>query len=239
MPTVIEEKPVRFRHLLPSLPPQQVVSVLFRHSWQIVKHRWTTIRARICLWRWGGVAGTRLNAAGYIRCHNYGRLILGNHVTLNSGPDRNYVGGDRRLSLWVGKNAELCIEDKVGISSSTIIAMNSITIREGTLIGGGCDIYDNDFHPVSMEDRQHRKGDIKMAPVIIGPWAFIGAHSIILKGVTIGKGAVVGAGSLVTCNIPDNEIWGGRPARFIKNVPVKSQNKTCYEKNTLVYSNPS
>ena len=46
--------------------------------------------------------------------------------------------------------------------------------------------------------------------------AFIGAHSIVLKGVTIGKHSVIGAGSVVTKNIPDNEVWAGNPARFIR-----------------------
>lgn len=46
----------------------------------------------------------------------------------------------------------------------------------------------------------------------------MGAHTIILKGVHIGKGAVIGAGSVVTKNIPENEIWAGNPAKFIKKV---------------------
>ena len=46
--------------------------------------------------------------------------------------------------------------------------------------------------------------------------AFIGAHSLILKGVTIGKYSVVGAGSVVTKSIPDGEIWAGNPAHFIR-----------------------
>ena len=46
--------------------------------------------------------------------------------------------------------------------------------------------------------------------------AFIGANTVICNSVTIGRNAVVGAGSVVTKDIPDNEIWGGNPAHFIK-----------------------
>lgn len=47
---------------------------------------------------------------------------------------------------------------------------------------------------------------------------FIGAKCIILKGVTIGENSVIGAGSVVTKNVPANQIWAGNPAKFIKNV---------------------
>ena len=51
--------------------------------------------------------------------------------------------------------------------------------------------------------------------------AFIGAHAIILKGVTIGEGSVIGAGSVVTKSVPDGEIWAGNPAVFIRKVETK------------------
>lgn len=57
---------------------------------------------------------------------------------------------------------------------------------------------------------------IKSKPILIKEGAFIGAHSIVLKGVTIGKYSVIGAGSVITKDIPDNEVWAGNPARFIK-----------------------
>lgn len=58
--------------------------------------------------------------------------------------------------------------------------------------------------------------DINSAEVYISEGAFIGAHSIILKGITIGKNSVIGAGSVVTQDIPNDEVWAGNPAKFIK-----------------------
>lgn len=54
--------------------------------------------------------------------------------------------------------------------------------------------------------------------VKIGHACFIGANSVICKNISIGDNSIVGAGSIVTKDIPDNEIWGGNPAKFIKNV---------------------
>ena len=60
--------------------------------------------------------------------------------------------------------------------------------------------------------------EVKTKPVLIKEGAFIGAHAIILKGVTIGKRSVIGAGAVVTKDVPDNQIWAGNPAGFLKNV---------------------
>lgn len=57
---------------------------------------------------------------------------------------------------------------------------------------------------------------LKTKPVLLKRGCFIGANSIILKGCTIGENSIVGAGSVVSKDIPDNEIWAGNPARFIK-----------------------
>ena len=90
-------------------------------------------------------------------------------------------------------------------------------------------IWDTDFHAIEYNDRC-KNVNIKSAPIFIKEGAFIGACSIILKGVTIGKHSVIGAGSVVTKNIPDNEIWGGNPARFIKNWMFKIIGVVCNEK---------
>ena len=66
-----------------------------------------------------------------------------------------------------------------------------------------------------MHDPQN---SVKSAPILLHKNVFIGAYSIILKGVTIGENSVVAAGSVVVKSIPPNQLWGGNPARFIKNI---------------------
>lgn len=111
------------------------------------------------------------------------------------------------------------IGNKVGITSSVFAARERITIEDEVYIGAGCKIYDNDFHAIRYEDRIIN-GDsiIAIKPVFIKRGAFIGADSTILKGVTIGEKSVVGAGSVVSKDIPTGEIWAGNPARFIRKI---------------------
>ena len=89
------------------------------------------------------------------------------------------------------------------------------------MIGGNCVIYDSDFHSLNPQDRKDRlkdKNNAKKAKVIIEDNVFIGSHTTILKGVTIGKNSVIGACSVVTKNIPKNEVWAGNPISFIKKI---------------------
>lgn len=82
-------------------------------------------------------------------------------------------------------------------------------------IGGNTVIYVADFHSHDSTHRQDSKLD-REAPVVIEGNVFIGAHSTILKGVTIGENSIVGACSIVSKNIPPNEVWAGNPDVFIK-----------------------
>lgn len=103
------------------------------------------------------------------------------------------------------------------MTTTCIAAWEKVTIEDNVLVGGDCKIYDTDFHPIKFAPRiQYDRSQIKCAPITICEGAWIGAHSIILKGVTIGKRSVVGAGSVVTHDIPDDEVWAGNPARFIR-----------------------
>ena len=160
--------------------------------------------------------GTNIKMKGKLFISNYGKLIIGDNFKAHSGKYATTIGGDTILRLIVQKGAQLTIGDNVGISNSTIVCWNKIEIGDYVYIGGGCKIWDTDFHSIEPIERiQNNDKNIKTASIKIGDYAFIGGSSIILKGVTIGKNSVVGAGSVVTKNIPDNEVWGGNPAKLI------------------------
>lgn len=151
-----------------------------------------------------------------------GNIVIGDCTRINSGDKYNVIGGDTRCVFITYDNGEINIAKHVGISNSAFIARTSIIIEEDVMIGGSCKIYDNDFHSLEYDKRMEVLDiNIMTAPVRIKKGAFIGAHSIILKGVTIGEKSVVGAGSVVTKSIPDGEIWAGNPARFVRKVTVE------------------
>ena len=88
-----------------------------------------------------------------------------------------------------------------------------ITIEEGVRITTGCIIL---THFRETNENCYSQGD-----VIIKKYAYIGCNTVICKPVTIGENVIVGAGSIITKDIPDNQVWAGNPARYIKNVNYK------------------
>lgn len=163
--------------------------------------------------------GKDIEINGKLFIRNNGIVKIGDKVIINSKYSANPIGGQGFTSIFVKKNAELLIENGVGISNTAICVFKSIRIEEDVYIGGGCRIYDTDFHSINYENRVSKNDDdINSKEVRIKKGAFIGAGSIILKGVTIGEYSVIGAGSVVTKSIPDNELWAGNPAKFIRKI---------------------
>ena len=156
--------------------------------------------------------------------HEGSTISIGDRCVINSGILHNLIGGDREMIIRTIDNGKIRIGNNVGISNSALVARKEIVIRDNVMIGGGCKIYDNDFHPLDFKERMiHKQEKIRCAPVLIDEGAFIGGHSIILKGVRIGKYSVIGAGSVVTSDVPDNEVWAGNPARFIKKIDQRNK----------------
>jgi acetyltransferase-like isoleucine patch superfamily enzyme len=219
---VAEEQPENPLNGADRKQPQWTFVQALRLAWAVGWSRWIrdpfwTGVARVSLAAWGARVGGGFRASGPLHLYLSGRLIIGKNVSLESGWG-NFVGGYRGVAFRVGRNAQISIGEGCGISNTTLCAESGIVIHEQTMIGGGCDIYDNDFHAIDLAGRL--AGHLpKSAPIEIGPRAFIGAHTIVLKGVTIGQGAVIGAGSVVTRDVPAFEMWGGRPARLIGPAP--------------------
>lgn len=162
----------------------------------------------------------RTNGVPYIMVALKGTFSIGNNFAMNNGIKGNPIGCYDRCTFFVDRGASLVIGDNVGISQAAIVCHQGITIGNHVKIGGGAKIYDTDFHSLDpairagKEDRNHRA----KAEVIIKDNAFIGAFSIILKGVTIGENSIIGAGAVVAKSVPDNQIWAGNPAKFIRNI---------------------
>jgi acetyltransferase-like isoleucine patch superfamily enzyme len=145
------------------------------------------------------------------------RLIIGNNVTFTSRTKINMAGIYKPCSFAVSKNATMIIGDDCGFSGVSVVCTKSIKIGNHLTCGANVSIWDTDFHPIDyIERRKKSLHAVNNKEIIIGDDVFIGANSIILKGVKIGKCAVIGAGSVVTKEIFANEIWAGNPAIRIK-----------------------
>ncbi|MES9994625.1 DapH/DapD/GlmU-related protein [Desulfovibrio aminophilus] len=128
------------------------------------------------------------------------------------------IGDGTRIGCFVEiqKNAEIGRHCK--ISSHTFIC-EGVRIEDEVFIGHGV-MFTNDRYPraTAPGGGLQTEADWTVIPTVVKRGASIGSNVTILCGVTVGEGALVGAGSVVTRDIPANEIWVGNPARFLKKV---------------------
>ena len=118
-----------------------------------------------------------------------------------------YSGG----RVYVGKEATLKVEEVYMHYNCTIECFQSIIIRKAIKIAQEVIIIrDSDNYEII------RPGYKKTAPIVIHDNVWIGTRATILKGVTIGEGAIVAAGAVVTKNVPPHTLVGGVPAKIIK-----------------------
>ena len=130
--------------------------------------------------------------------------------------------------LFDRPGAHVRIGDRTYIGASTIVSAESVEIGSDVLMAWGCWLVDHDSHAMSWELRQNDVLDwaqgrkdwthVTRRKVTIGNRAWIGFNAIILKGVTVGEGAVVGAASVVTRDVPPYTLVAGNPARVIRQV---------------------
>jgi len=150
--------------------------------------------------------GTRVRLRGRPRINNSGHLIVHDRVQL--------VSTTATLELATAPTATLEIGSQTFINYGTSVsASERVTIGSHCFIGTFVLIMDNDFHRLEPERRTERP-DSK--PVVIGDNVWLGASVIVIPGVTIGHGCAIGAGSVVTRNIPPRSLAVGSPARVIR-----------------------
>lgn len=163
------------------------------------------------------IKGNRLRIRGKIFIHGDGNITFGDDVNIISTPYINPIGGNSHAYFQADRGGKINIGSRVGMTAPAITAYSSVIIEDDVLLGRSVSIYDTDFHSLDFISRSAKVDtNIKTLPVKLCKGVFIGAHTIILKGVTIGEMSVVGAGSVVTGNVPPGEVWAGNPARFIK-----------------------
>ena len=135
----------------------------------------------------------------------------------------NYVSYLKSKGMLIGENTHFFSPKTTTVDTQCAYM---ITIGKNCKITQGVTILAHDYSYSVCRSLYH---DIpkKAAETIIGDNVFIGINSIILMGSKIGNNVVIGAGAVVSGEIPDNEVWGGNPARFI--CTLEDYHKKCYD----------
>ncbi|CAM4054787.1 acyltransferase [Gillisia hiemivivida] len=118
--------------------------------------------------------------------------------------------------VWVAPGRNLILGNHVDLAKDVLITTSGgVEIGDRTLIGYRTQIISSNHTIPPLGEPFPISGD-KHEKIVIGEDVWIGANCIITAGVTIGKGAVIAGGSVVTKNVPENAIFGGVPAKLIK-----------------------
>lgn len=122
----------------------------------------------------------------------------------------------------IGENCNICANVLI---ENDVVVGNNVTIKSGVQLWDGVKLEDNVFvgpNVTFTNDVFPRSGnkEYKMLRTLVCSGASIGANCTILPGVTIGEGSMIGAGSVVTKDIPSGEIWMGNPARYYKKINI-------------------
>lgn len=167
----------------------------------------------------GAVFGKNLQIPGKVSWLIRGaRITIGDNFYLSSGNGVNPIASNLQADVYVEPGATLTIGNNVGMSSTRLWIHESARIGTNVKIGGCVLITDTDAHPMDYMARRSSNEGTKSAPVVIEDDVWVGAHCIILKGVTIGARSIIGAGSVVTKNIPADCVAAGNPCKVIKSL---------------------
>ncbi|MBK8022406.1 MAG: hypothetical protein IPK19_13520 [Chloroflexi bacterium] len=164
---------------------------------------------------WG--KGWMIYGRPIVQRHRAGAIRIGSHLMLRSWAASNPLAPNHPVVLTAREAGSiLTIGDHFGMTGGAVVCAERVTIGHRVFVGANTVITDTDFHPLDAATRRANPADAVTAPVVIEDDVFIGMACLILKGVTIGQGSVIGAGSVVTRDVPPGVIAAGNPARVIR-----------------------
>jgi len=175
-----------------------------------VMHYFYTYFFRVIACMMGVKCGKNVSFNGHITIERfkYSKIIIGDGCIFNSHSAFNRRGIRNCILQTRTDYAEISIGKGSGMSGVSIIATNKVCIGDNVFIGANSQIADTDGHNEILHSEDK--------PIHIEDNVFIGMNCMILKGVTIGKNAIIGAGSVVTKDIPQNAVAAGVPCRVIR-----------------------
>lgn len=178
------------------------------------------------LMRYGGARiGSRSNIkySLFFKKSKKSQVMIGDDFTFFSSGNLNPLSPERKGAIFAEGDAIIKIGNTVGMSSTVLWAKIGITIGDRVTVGANTVILDSDCHSLNHLDRwtENDMKNCKCKPIVIEDDVLIGTGSYILKGVHIGARSIIGAGSVVTSNIPADSIAAGNPARVIRKINQK------------------
>ncbi len=174
---------------------------MFKELWNRLKNRWYLSSTN----NWGDSVVLLKRPS----IENKGWLSIGHRTQIRSDIHRS------RLAVQTG--ARLVIGDDCWINGAMIAATVSVTIGNNCRLAPFVHIMDGDFH-----DLQDRALPGESAPIVLEDDVRVGIRVIILKGVTVHKGAAIAPGAIVTKDVPPNTLVAGVPAKPIKKLEAYS-----------------
>jgi serine acetyltransferase len=168
--------------------------------WAVLRGRW--------YFRHASHLGEKVRVWGHPVVHNWGRMVICDRVRVISTLAKVEILSIHGGTLEIGESAFINY-------GSSIVASQMVRIGPGCNIGTHVIILDNNFHHLEPALRNERP---ESAPVLIEENVWLGARVIVLPGIQIGAWSVIGAGSVVTRDIPPGVLAAGNPARVIRNL---------------------
>jgi acetyltransferase-like isoleucine patch superfamily enzyme len=171
-------------------------------------------------WLWGIVrqSGHQYFGLSFFVRHPTATIQIGRDAVFRSASGSNSIGLNRACRFTAAANASIIIGDDCGFSGVVIAAETSVVLGDRVMCGANVTITDSDRHPLDAIARANG-GAGAHSPVTIGDDVWLGLNVVVLKGVTIGNGAVIAANSVVTSDIPPYTVAGGQPAAVLKSIP--------------------